>query len=189
MISLLYRARLFFTRLLLPAIRLISKLGKPEPLCDYHDYQFIKSKIKPGDVLLSKEDWRLSNVLISGEWSHAAIAVESYMVLEATPPNVRRIHLAQFVLSKDHIALLRPKFKIDFKNYVDFYINGEYDFSFLSNNKQWYCSELVYDYLKRISNKMPFVLRKTWGVETSTPDDFINAKSKFDCIYKSKVFP
>jgi hypothetical protein len=48
------------------------------------------------------------------------------------------------------------------------------------------CSELVYDYLKRIAANMPFAPRKHWGVDTIIPDDFYNNKEHFEIIYEVK---
>lgn len=183
---LLSKSRLHITRLLLPILRLISFLGKPEPLCDDKDCKAIESFAKPGCVLLSKENYRLSNILIKGFWSHAAIVIDNGLVLEAVPPKVRIVSIARFVLSKDHVCLLAPKFDIDYADHSAFYLNDGYDFEFLSGNENWFCSELVFDYLSKIAKQMPMVPVISWGVPTIVPDDYFNAEDKFDRLYLNK---
>ena len=179
--------RHYVVRLLLPIIKAVQYLGQPEPKILYDSYEEIVLKSRPGDILLSKEDWRLSNVLIDGFWSHAAICLDEMQVLEALPPKVRTVHLAQFCLSKDSVAVLRPKFKIEFENISEEYNGNPYDFEFTGHNKIFYCSELVAEYIKRISaGKSPFVPRKKWGEETISPQDFYNARDKFELMFEKR---
>lgn len=163
-------------KIFLPLIKAITYLGKPEPKCSYFDYKAIKLLSRPGDCLVCREDFRLSNLLIKGFWSHIAIVVGDDHVLEAVPPRVRLVHLSQFVMSKDHVSLLRPKWRFKYENITSDYEGDLYDFSFIKSNELWYCAELVNDYYDRISENNPIVSKKVWGVETIIPDDFYDSK-------------
>jgi len=180
------KLRIWLTRLALPIIKAITHLGKPEPECNYFDYQSIKQLSQPGDIIVCREDFRLSNILIKGFWSHVGIVVDNHHVLEALPPKVRAIHLSQFVLSKDHVCLLRPRWRIEYKNIVHQYLGRLYDFEFLGDNEEWYCAELVFDYLRVISRDFPLGLRLVWGIETIIPEDFYLANKKFINLYEKR---
>jgi hypothetical protein len=178
--------RLWLTTLLLPLIKLVSKIGAPEPACTYNDFLQIKVKIKPGDVLLSTEALRLSNWLIPGIWSHAAIYVGDNTVLEAVPKVVRTIRLEEFVLDKSKICLLRPSWLFQHHNFVNHYIGADYDFKFLGSWGSYYCSMLVYSYLNRCtSNAVPFPLKtkSVFGSPTIQPEDFYTDRDNFKVLY------
>lgn len=181
--------RIWLTKLLLPLIKLVSKIAKPEPLCTFTDVEAIRGAISPGDFIVSKENWHLSNVLVKGFWTHIAIYVGGGWVLEATPPKVRMVKLEQHIYSKDHVAFGSPMFPVDrskIPGLVADYDGDIYDYSFIGGNEMWYCAELVYDIYKRIAPDMPFKMKKSWGVETVIPEDFYLAKDKFKVLYEVK---
>jgi hypothetical protein len=169
------KIRLWFLRLFIPISKLISHLGKPEPRRTYGDYAAIAEIIRPGDVLLSREDWRLSNLLIPGFWSHAAIYIGDN-VLEAVPPRVRTQALAEFVISVDSVAVLRPTLPIEFGDFSNLYMGADYDWIF-SDDGAWFCSELVRDYLSRCGLVMS---------KLKTPQDFFNKRDEFKLLYEAR---
>lgn len=178
--------RRHLTKLLLPAIKAVSHLGKPEPKIKGFHYTVIRELAKPGDILLSTEHFRLSNLLIDGDWSHVAMVEQKERVLEAVPPCVRQVDLSEFVLTKDMICLLRPKFNFHYVDLSIGYIADDYDFSFMGDVSQWYCSWLVYDRFKNMTDKCPIKLKRKWGVDTITPQDFYDDKQNFNIIYEVK---
>jgi hypothetical protein len=169
------RILLWAMRLFIPISKLMSHLGKPEPRRTYLDYERIQKFIKPGDVLLSREDYRLSNLFIPGFWSHAAIYT-GYYVLEAVPPEVRKTHLAEFIISADSICILRPKAPINFVDFSFLYEGLEYDWIF-NDDDSWYCSELVINFLEKCGYKEQTVILKT-------PQDFYNGYGIFRNLYE-----
>lgn len=178
--------KLWLVTLFLPLIKIVSKLGAPEPECTYNDFLQIKVKIKPGDILLSTEAMRLSNYLIPGVWSHAAIFVGNHNVLEAVPSYVRTIRLEEFVLDKSKICLLRPRWGLQFYDFTNHYIGADYDFKFLGSWGSYYCSMLVYSFLNRCTpaaTKFPLRLKTVFGTPTIQPEDFYTDRDNFEVLY------
>lgn len=178
----LLKIRYYITAIILPFIKLISKLGKPEPRRNQDDLNEILKILRPGDVLLTREDYRLSNLFIKGFWGHAAIAVNDG-ILEALPPKVRKSSITEFVLSVDSIVILRPTFPIEFTDIEKEYLDKEYDFWFLPKNDMWFCSELCFDYLTLIAKDNGRAMGK---VKLLSPQDYYNSKILFEVMYERR---
>lgn len=176
--------RFYTLKVAYPVLKLAGQIGKPEPLVTAEFYYEVVDKIQPGDILLSKENYRLTNLFIPGFWSHAAIAIDDKYVMEAVGKGVVKTPLVKWILSKDHVMILR------FKN-VPSQIRAAagieaakhehepYDYGFSSGNQAWYCAELVwYAYEQVMKPNNPFELRETMGVKTVTPQDFAEATEK-----------
>lgn len=176
-----------------PIIQLAGKLGKPEPEVSANFYDNISRTCLVGDVLLSRENWKMTNILIPGYWSHAAIYAGEVdgiqQVVEAVGSGVKITPLVKWVLSKDQVAHLKPNFLDDslksLKSLQDIgevaesIVGSKYDFDFKSGNKTFYCAEVIWYCYDQVLDPSPFTFRETLGVETVAPDDFYNAKSKF----------
>lgn len=157
-----------------------------------HYYQLMKV-IRPGDALLSKRRWELTNLVIPGEWTHAALYVGNILgvptVIEAVGSGVRASPLVQFMLGKDKMLCRSPVFaSVDEKwaacRHAEYFIGRKYDYSLRSNNKALYCSELVwYAYFLGMGDS-PFVRKMVMGVPTVSPDDIANANKKFRTVYE-----
>lgn len=175
----MHTLRYYILRALYPFMRAASHLGKPEPKVTYEFYLEVASKIEVGDVLLSLEDLKFTNLLIPGFWSHAAIYAGDGWVMEAVGSGVQKVALVQWVLDKDHVAVRRfntPKDKRERAGKMAMSHDGEpYDYQMGGNNEAWYCAELVYCMHDEVTPGLPFELKETWGVKTVTPQDFWNA--------------
>ena len=96
-----------------------------------------EKNLKPGDIILTRRNWHLSNAFLPGFWPHAALYVgtpeqleglginqknagvgwEAYMkkqhghqrvILEAVGEGVR-FHCAEYTLNADYVMVLRPR--------------------------------------------------------------------------------
>lgn len=173
LIVLIYK---IFTAIVYPFSYLISKIGKPEPLCTYEDKEKIMELMEPGDVLLSRENYRISNWFIRGYYGHGAQVSYDNKVIESVPNKARIQHIDQWVLSKDNVCLLSPTFPIKFKNIDSKYKKRKYDFRFFFMSSKLYCMELVYRYQKDIAiGDLPYKPRKMFFgmIEYLTPDDLV----------------
>lgn len=157
--------------------------------------EFVEEAMKllqPGDVLVSRIDGNLANHLIPGFYTHAAMYIGQSSVMEATGQGVHPKHIAKFLFDKDHVAILRPKFANSAQAsdacVEVMKLDGEpYDYDFTGNNSAWYCSEIIWYGYDQVVKPSPFTKRKTWGVETVTPQDFYQATQKFDLVTKFGV--
>lgn len=184
--TLLVRFRNALLRASIPLQRLMQKIGKPEPLINDQQYLEFKAKLEDGDVLLSRENWRLTSLFIPGFWCHAAFYMDGF-VYEAVGKGVQKVLIERWILSKDHIALLKPNFytnKQSMYKFLEAQVGLQYDYEFGGDQKAWYCSELCYATLQVGNPEMPIQLRETLGVETVTPQDFENMVEKEKFILK-----
>jgi uncharacterized protein YycO len=183
------KMRLVILDLLLPLQKLAQKCGNPEPRITEKFVTQARCLLQDGDVLLSRENWRLTNPFVPGFWGHAAIYRDG-RVIEAVGSGVRTEQFFRWAYGKDHIAILRPVGVSASVRYIAStiardQIGAEYDFKFDPSTKAFYCSELVtYAYSVATDGKFDFKLREFWGVLTSTPQDLYNAiqDDKFELI-------
>lgn len=166
-----------------------QKLGNPEPKISEKFVIEAKAKLQDGDILLSREDWKLTNPFVPGFWGHAAIYRDG-RVIEAIGIGVRSDDFYRWAYGKDHIAVLRPVGVSSAVRYIAATIARDqigafYDYKFDPSTKAFYCSELVtHSYTIATDGSFDFKLREFWGVLTSTPQDFYNAIAdiKFELI-------
>lgn len=171
-----------------PIQKLMQKIGKPEPLVHFTEVANALNLMEPGDCILTRENWRLTNIFIPGYWSHAAIYVGGGEIVEAVAPSVRLVNAIEMLLKKDEFVVLRPSWmdklaRSQSSLEARSYIGISYDYLF-ETNKALYCSELVYQAYKYAGKtKPPLKLMKTFGVYNINPDHFAVSKDmKFVCI-------
>jgi len=141
--------------------------------------------LKKGDVILSKSIGELTNWLISGEYKHCALYLGDDKVIEAVKDGVRITDLDYFCVSKDYLAICRPRFADDATAdkavfYAVEHKNAKYDFNFCPSEEAFYCAELVTAaYRYALGGQSPFTVRKIMGIDTVLPVDFKLARDKF----------
>lgn len=166
------------------------------------DFFEIQKALLPGDVLCTKVLGALSNLLIPGEYKHAAIYVGNNRVIEALGRGVCITDLVSFCMSKDFIIVRRPLFCNSREaeiavSYAHTAVGKPYDYLFvfdMGENKAFYCSEVIWwSYEKALAGEgrdhvdaftSPFVPRKSLGIDTVTPDDIAKADKKWSTIWK-----
>lgn len=173
MISLLRNKLLHYS---IPIQKLLQKLGKPEPRVKYAQVREALYLARPGDCILTREDWRFTNLLIPGFWSHAAIFDEGLQVVEAIGSGVQVVDPVEMLLKKDDFCILRPMFlhpveANEASKYAKYQVGKAYDYMFSANNA-WYCSELVYMAYVEASEKglIPIKAEVVLGELSITPD-------------------
>lgn len=143
------RMRNTLLRLSIPIQKWLQKIHQPYPLVKGDFYVRARSLIQPGDILLSRETWHLTNLFIPGFWKHAAIIdTDCEYVIEAVgdPDGVRRVLLAEWILTKDYVVILRcpeswyGKFAAVRAGHQ---VGKKYDYIFKTGSKEFFCNELV----------------------------------------------
>ena len=115
--------------------------------------------LRPGDIILSGDKWKLTTIMIGGEWCHASVCIAKglgvdYEVAEMTHTNYTKSWFFDVVKEATRVAIIRCK-NWDY-DYIHEVIIPEcrklehavYDYSFELNNFTYgipvlYCSELV----------------------------------------------
>lgn len=182
------RAR--FLKTISPLTIFFGKIQSPESEMPDMSYEKLVSVINPGDVLLSRRTYSLSNIGIPGFYKHAVLYVGNGKIIEAIGKGVQEVSLARWIYTYDHAICLRPLFasKEGIDGACSFAINQrgkKYDYEFSPGIQSFYCSELVYYSYIYSMPESPFTLRKSLGVDTVVPEDFLKASSKFKQVWKS----
>lgn len=113
--------------------------------------------LKPGHIILTKDNRKLTTVLIGGIFTHAAFVVGKYgtpsypnfEVAEMTHTNFTKSHFFDICKESDRVVILEcPDFTSEYVNeMVDKCLTFEgatYDTTFEFGISKLYCSELVY---------------------------------------------
>lgn len=192
--------RNFLLNILHPFIRLVglNHLPYTKKRINEADVRTILSMIEEGDILLGTRFGEYSNLLIPGDYKHGAIYSphESNLpMVEAVDPEVRDIGIYDFLMSRDRVALVRPKLPKEKREFAArmarTVIGLKYDYDFKiprgknKKNEKMYCFELVYwCYLAAVGENWDFTLRDVMGVPTVKGDDFIKASKHFEVLYE-----
>lgn len=129
-------------------------------------YIYMYSLLRPGDVIVSSDKYKLTSFLIKGQWDHAAYFLgkspgEKYEVAEMVHTGYRKSMFFDICKEAETVAIYRcesfdetyvaemNKICKTFESYLyDIYFN----FELTDVIKSLYCSELIYklDYEKRM---------------------------------------
>jgi hypothetical protein len=117
-------------------------------------YRLGYSALRPGDIIVSKDDWKLTSFLIPGELVHASLCVgksddgSPFEVAEMREDGYRRSDFYDICHEADRVVILRCKDWDD--EYVSKVIETclsfegvDYDVKFQLGIKTLYCSELI----------------------------------------------
>jgi uncharacterized protein YycO len=158
--------------------------------------QALQAQLQPGDILLEKTPFTLTDKSIPGHFGHAALytgSAEQLKTLGANSSSVQKnmaniaagntvvealrggvqLNSLQHFMNIDDVAVLRPKYlnqqaKIDAVNLALGNLGKQYDFNFdVNTTEKIVCSELIYIVYPQID----FVTKRVMGSFAITPDD------------------
>lgn len=156
---------------------------------DYRDFTMMFPD--EGTILVSKTNGELGNLFIPDFWSHCALYTGAGTVIEAVGHGVIETDLIDFMMKKDFIVALKPKFATvpqmsEAVRVARTQLGKPYDFSFQTSDvKAFYCSELVQWSYNQVNKDIPFKTREVLGVMTVTPDDIVKA-NHFQIVWESE---
>lgn len=109
----------------------------------------LRREMRAGDVLVSKSKFLLTNLLIGGDYSHAAIVISKNLIAEMSSNGFDLRTVNDFCKKTTRISMLRFKdgsqdYGLKVAEKALSFSNSTYDFSFDLANDLFYCSELVY---------------------------------------------
>lgn len=149
--------------------------------------------LQTGDIILTRDDKKLTSLLIPGDFSHAALCVDKggeWEVSEMTHTNYTKSTFFDICKESDRVVILRC-WDFDF-TYIGSMVaacmsfeNAEYDIDFNLGIHALYCSELVYqsDYEHRLQVNLEDV--ESLGRPYISPMGLYKAKN-CDIIWDSR---
>lgn len=142
----------FVLRYVIPEMKILHGVGPSYPV-----KQNIRDIMQAGDIILSKSKYRLTNILIGGNFSHAALVVGPDRIAEMSAKDFDVVNVDHFCEGCSSIMLLRLKnlsgeYGERMAKRCMSFDNALYDLGFSLGVEALYCSELVYqsDYEKRL---------------------------------------
>ena len=159
--------------------------------------QVLQAQLQPGDILLEKTPFTLTDKSIPGHFGHAAIytgtaeqlralGAENLPLVQKNLANIEAGHVVvealrngvqldnlQAFMNIDDVAILRPKYlsieaRLEAVNLALGNLGKQYDFNFDVNTTETIvCSELIYIVYPQID----FVTKRVLGSFAITPDD------------------
>jgi len=114
-----------------------------------HHIRQVLDIIQPGDILLRKYKYYITNWFIPGYFSHAAIYVGDNNIIHMLGDGIKKEDILTFTRCDDISILRMPAIiESDIKEILDeanklYDKDVDYDYSFSSTNEKFYCSELI----------------------------------------------
>lgn len=151
------------------------------------------SQLRDGDSIVSRRDWTVSNLFISGYWKHVGIVkveASGIFIIEAIgKTGVSKTKIEKFLETKTQIEVFRSRFADadqakQAAEVAQDLIGLPYDFGIISGNEAFYCSEVIWYSYDKVLNPSPFEPRETMGIKTITPNDIAQATKKWLSLFK-----
>ena len=132
----------FLLKYVIPEITIFHGPGP-----SYFFKERLRRDMRPGDVLLSKSAFHLTNLLIGGRFSHGAMVVDQDAIAEMKANDFDVVSVNDFCKGATRVALLRIKPTDDYYGAqmaarARTFEDREYDTSFELGVSALYCSEL-----------------------------------------------
>lgn len=169
----------FISEIVADTVRFLCRINSPYSIKEMSQERCLDiiNKSDIGDVILLRTKGELTTLFQPSKWTHSCIVVDGISLLEAVTTNVRNTCMIYALARCDEAILLRPNQYVDvlvLQEYARSRLNYPYDFSFDSNDKAFYCHELVAKALREASGiEIPKV--KTLLGEKYLPDSFLKS--------------
>ena len=151
----------------------------------YHEgYRFLQR----GSIVLTRDNKKLTSLLIGGEFSHAAFCVSNsdrhYQIAEMTHNNYTKSWFFDLCKEADRVVILGcTAFDKYYVNEIidkcESFQDVKYDIHFKMGVKALYCSELIYeaDFERRLQVELDDI--RSLGREYISPDGLYHAKNTY----------
>jgi len=134
----------FLLKYVIPEIKFFHATGP-----NFYFKEMLRREMRAGDMLLSKSGFHLTNLLIGGSYSHAAVVVGPDRIAEMCAKGFDLVNVDKFCTGTTRFLLLR------FKNHDQAYgeavaakamtfARANYDTMFTLDVEALYCSELCF---------------------------------------------
>lgn len=143
----------FFLKRIIPYLRLSTYYSDMRGWRYHKGYKLLR----PGDIIVTRDNLKLTSYIIGGEWAHAGICVSKDKVFECaemTHSDFTKSTFADMCFEASDVAILRnPGWdSADVQAFINSCLdkeNAKYDVQFRLGEEEFlYCSELVYDCAK-----------------------------------------
>ncbi len=155
------------------------------------DYQRGYEILRPGDILLTRDDHKLSTFCIPGKYPHAALCVgrvdlgDDYEVAEMLADGFTKSNFFDICHESDHVLILRCNdWDADYIEKVvkkcRTFSDSPYDFQFTFGVKALYCSELVHQ--ADAERRLQLTIEDAMGlgiVNYVAPQDILDAPNTY----------
>lgn len=116
--------------------------------CSYQSINNPFYELSPGTIVLTHKKFELTNIFIGGYWTHAALVSSNGTVIEAIYKGVVENDIKQFFNTVDDYILLKPALRnkltgVQVVDNAKKYLGMPYNFSFIPNDKEITCVELI----------------------------------------------
>jgi len=135
----------FFLKYVIPEIKFFHATGP-----NWITKDTLRQLMRPGDVILSKSKFHLTNVIIKGKFSHAGLVVKKGKIAEMKANDFDVVDIDSFTKHATRFALLRlkdwdHKYSREMVDRCMSFASAKYDKFFTLGVDALYCSELVYE--------------------------------------------
>lgn len=183
-------------RIVTPIVKTLGKFYMPYSHKKFKgkDYYEIRDSIAVGVGILTTTRGEVSNILNSSRPKHGALYVGGEVVkyvVEALGSGVAKTDLVSFLMAKDDVIIIRPKFATASEmetvaRYAHVLIGKPYDFSFDPDNEAYYCFELLINAYQHHFPGVKFKSREVLGVQTYVAQDILADTDNWEIIYDNR---